>query len=62
MRRLYVQHGFRRRRVANAIASEHLRAVGNEVRIATVRVGDASAAQFWGTLGFQRAASKPWTH
>jgi len=62
MRRLYVHRGFRRRRVAYAIASELLRHADGKVRQVTVHAGDARAARFWEALGFRQAACKAWTH
>jgi len=62
MRRLYVHRDFRRRRVAQAIAGDLLRAAAGKVELVTVHTGSDDAASFWEAMGFDCVAGHGWSH
>ncbi|MGY8638770.1 GNAT family N-acetyltransferase [Bradyrhizobium sp. 14AA] len=62
MRRLYVHHNYRRRKVAQAIANALLQEAAGKVSTVTVHAGNDGAARFWEAMGFSRVEGQPWSH
>ncbi|MBB4372687.1 GNAT superfamily N-acetyltransferase [Bradyrhizobium sp. cir1] len=62
MRRLYVHHNYRRRKIAKAIANALLQEAAGKVSTVTVHAGNDGAARFWETIGFSRIDGQPWSH
>ncbi|CCD96813.1 putative Acetyltransferase, GNAT family [Bradyrhizobium sp. ORS 375] len=62
MRRLYVRRDFRRRRVAQTIVADLLRAAASKVVLVTVHTGSNVSARFWEAMGFDPVADRGWSH
>ncbi|WP_439407816.1 GNAT family N-acetyltransferase [Bradyrhizobium sp. DASA03076] len=62
MRRFYVHREFRRRTIAQAIASALLQNASGSVSTVTVHAGNQTAARFWEAIGFRRVAGLAWSH
>ncbi|KRQ15647.1 GNAT family acetyltransferase [Bradyrhizobium manausense] len=62
MRRFYGHREFRRRTIAQAIASALLQNASGSVSTVTVHAGNQTAARFWEAIGFRRVAGLAWSH